>query len=79
MVQLITGTMLVIAGAIAFASADKLSAFEKRLLDTHPWTRVTGWAGTRKGVLAWRGVGVLILLCGAAWVFDGLFLLNLER
>jgi hypothetical protein len=79
MLQLIIGTMLAIGGVIAFTLADKLSAFEKRLLDTHPWTRVTGWAGTRKGVLAWRGVGVLILLCGAAWVLVGLSSLNLGR
>jgi hypothetical protein len=78
MLQFIIGTMLVVSGVIAFTSADTLSAFEKRLLDTHSWTRVTGWAGTQKGVLAWRGVGILLVLCGA-WVLVSLFSLNLGR
>lgn len=68
MLQLIVGTMLVIGGVVVFTAADKLSAFEKRLVDTRPWTRVTGWSGTRRGVLAWRVVGILILLCGAVWI-----------
>ena len=79
MLELIIGTVLVIGGGIALTSADKLSAFEKRLVNAHPWTRVTGWAGTRKGVLAWRGAGILLLLCGAVWTLGGLFSLKFIR
>jgi hypothetical protein len=51
---------LAIAGLTVFIFAKNLSDFEKRLKDAHPSTKVTGWSGTEKGVLAWRCVGVLI-------------------
>jgi hypothetical protein len=55
MFDLVIGAVFAIGGVIALTSSSKLSAFEKRLADAHSWTRVTGWAATRKGVLAWRG------------------------
>jgi hypothetical protein len=77
--DLLIGTALLIASAIALTSADKLTALEKRLELAHPWTRVTGWSGTRKGVLAWRGVGILFLISGVIWTFDGVLGLISKR
>jgi hypothetical protein len=79
MFDLVIGAVFAIGGVIALTSSSKLSAFEKRLADAHSWTRVTGWAATRKGVLAWRGVGILFVLCGAIWILDGLLLLKSLR
>jgi hypothetical protein len=60
---------LAITGVTVFILAKHLSDFEKRLKDAHPRTKVTGWSGTEKGVLAWRCVGVLIVLLSVfiAW------------
>ena len=73
MLDIIVATAFLVGGSIVLTFAERLSAFEKRLLDAHPWTKVTGWAGTRKGVLAWRCVGGMLLVVGAAWLLDALF------
>ena len=73
MLDIVVGTVLLVCGSVALTFAERLSAFEKRVLDAHPWTKVTGWAGTRKGILAWRCVGGMLLVVGAVWLLDGLF------
>jgi hypothetical protein len=42
-----------------------LSLFERRMVEKHPRTRVTGWSGTPKGTMSWRFVGLLLVLFGA--------------
>ena len=44
--------------------AARISYWERRLLDRHPWTRVTGWSGMRKGIFTWRLIGAALLLLG---------------
>jgi hypothetical protein len=71
MFDVIVGSAIILCGLIALTSAPHISALEKRLADSHPWTRVTGWYGTPKGVLAWHLVGVLLLTCGAMCLTNG--------
>jgi len=61
----IVGILTVIAGIIVVAFAERLSLLERRIVDKHPNTRVTGWSGTKKGTRAWRLVGMLLIFVGA--------------
>jgi len=61
---------LAIAGIAVFVRAKHFSDFEKRLKDAYPKTKVTGWSGTQKGVVAWRCVGILIVLLSLLMALD---------
>ena len=69
MISFTVESLLIVAGVFVLVSAAKLDAFEKRLIDKYPKLKVTGWTGTNKGVMAWRGVGVLIVLDGSVFLF----------
>ena len=58
------GAILVVAGVAIVVLSEKLSALESRLRKARPWTKVTRWSGSHKGVIAWRFVGLLLILCG---------------
>jgi hypothetical protein len=62
MIPVAIALALAIVGVAIFLCAKHLSDFEKRLREGHPWTKVTGWSGTSKGVWSWRFVGVLVIL-----------------
>lgn len=64
MLSLIFASCVVIAGIAIILFARPLSNFEKHLRERQPWTKVTGWSGTQKGVWAWRFVGTLVILLG---------------
>ena len=34
------------------------------MTEVRPWTRVTGWSGTRKGIVIWRLLGLVIVAYG---------------
>lgn len=61
------GLAQVVLGVISIAFAERISMFERRLMDRFPWTRVTGWSGTRKGTMSWRVVGGLLIVLGLAY------------
>jgi hypothetical protein len=65
----IAGILGVVAGVIVLVFAKRLSMFERRMVEKHPGTRVTGWSGTRKGTLAWRAVGIMLIVLGGAQQF----------
>jgi hypothetical protein len=69
----VIGALLVAAGTVVVVLSEKLSAWEKRLKEAQPWTRVTGWSGTRKGVIAWRFAGALLILLGILFEYRVLF------
>jgi hypothetical protein len=58
------GYLFIVGGLGILFFATQLSALEKRLLEKFSWTRVTGWAGTSRGVYAWRFGGLLITISG---------------
>jgi uncharacterized membrane protein len=66
------GVLLILTGVVVVAAAEQLSMFERRMVEKHPKTRVTGWSGTRKGTLSWRIVGLLLIVVGAAQQFHSL-------
>lgn len=68
MISFTVELLLIVAGVFVLVSAEKLDAFEKRLIDVYPKLKVTGWTGTGKGVMAWRGVGVLLVLDGSVFL-----------
>jgi uncharacterized membrane protein YdcZ (DUF606 family) len=63
-VESIIGLIFVLAGVVVIRFAEKLSLFERRMVEKHPATRVTGWSGTRKGTISWRIVGLLLVVLG---------------
>ena len=71
MIGLIVGTILLIASVLVITSAEKLSLIEKRLLEALPWRKGAGWAGTRRGALAWRAAGIVLAVCGIIWTLSG--------
>ena len=72
MPDIVLGTVLIVVGCGVMACAAQISAFERRLLERHPWTKVTGWSGTRKGVLVWRIIGAAFVMLGFLVQFDRL-------
>jgi hypothetical protein len=64
MISRVGSIVLALAGSAIFTWAERLSDLEKRLKVAHPWTKVTGWSGAKKGVLAWRCVGIMLILLG---------------
>jgi len=72
MPDILVGTVLILAGCGVIACAVQLSAFERRLLERRPWTKVTGWSGTRKGVVIWRVIGGVLVMLGLLIQFDRL-------
>jgi hypothetical protein len=62
MFPVVIALALAISGVAILLCARHLSDFEKRLRERRPWTKVTGWSGTAKGVWCWRFVGVLVIL-----------------
>jgi hypothetical protein len=55
---------LLATGIVCFSFAPHNSEWEKRLSQSHPKTRVTGWSGTPKGIFMWRFIGVLLARIG---------------
>jgi hypothetical protein len=53
------GMVLIGIGILVARFAREISAWEKRMAQEHAWTRVTGWSGTRRGILIWRVLGLL--------------------
>ena len=70
MLPLVGSVGLAIAGVAVFICAKRFSDFEKRLREAYPWTKVTGWSGTQKGVVAWRFVGVIVILLSLFFALD---------
>jgi hypothetical protein len=61
MILWIASVGLATAGIAVFVCAERFSDFENRLKIAYPSTKVTGWSGTKKGVLAWRFIGILVI------------------
>jgi len=70
---MISAIAAICVGIALVLLAPRISLFERRLLDKHPSTKVTGWSGTRKGVYAWRVIGVVLVLAGIIWLNMDLF------
>ena len=60
----IIGLIFVLAGVVVIHFAEKLSLFERRMVEKHPATQVTGWSGTRNGTISWRIMGLLLIVLG---------------
>jgi hypothetical protein len=70
MFSMVGGACLLGLGIAFFALAPQVSDWEKEMTQRYPQTRVTGWSGTPKGVLAWRCVGIMCAVLGAIVAFD---------
>ena len=64
MLTLFWSTGLLATGIVCFFGSAQISEWEKRLSQSHPKTRVTGWSGTPKGIFMWRLIGVLLAMIG---------------
>jgi len=64
MIEVFESAALIAIGISAFGLAPHISNWEKQLSDSCPWTRVTGWSGTQKGILAWRVIGAVLAILG---------------
>jgi len=64
MLTLFWSTGLLATGIVCFFGSAHISEWEKRLSQSHPKTRVTGWSGTPKGIFMWRLIGVLLAMIG---------------
>jgi hypothetical protein len=62
--HLTTGIAFFLFGVVIIGFAERLSRLERRMVQRFPGTRVTGWSGTRKGTISWRGVGLLFVILG---------------
>lgn len=63
------GVVFVVAGIFFAGFAERISSFERRLAEKYPITRVTGWSGTRKGIMYWRVLGLVWATLGLVWVY----------
>lgn len=59
--------IFMIAGVLLVVLAEPINQFENRLILKYPKLRVTSWTGTPRGRMAWRVLGVVCLLIGAAY------------
>lgn len=62
----VVGAILIPIGILVSRFAREISDWEKRMARAHTWTRVTGWSGTRRGILIWRVLGLVISVYGIA-------------
>lgn len=60
--QFVEGTLFLIFGVCCVAFAQQLSDSERKLVEKFPRMRVTGWAGTRKGVLVLKWCGAIVIV-----------------
>jgi hypothetical protein len=58
------GAVLIGTGLLVAIFAPRISRWERRMTAVRPWTRVTGWSGTTKGIVIWRLLGLVIITYG---------------
>jgi hypothetical protein len=66
MIEIFISAAFVAVGILICIFARQISNWEKRLAEAYSWTKVTGWSGTRKGILVWRCIGAMSALLGVA-------------
>jgi len=61
MTFLMEGVLFSAAGIAVFALAPRLSQWEREITQVLPWTKLTGWSGTPRGIFVWQVVGALLV------------------
>jgi hypothetical protein len=67
------GILLILCGVATMIFAVHLSNLERRMITGNPSMKVTGWSGTNKGVIAWRLVGILLVIVGSVVMLERAF------
>jgi hypothetical protein len=62
MVRLTLIGLIAVLGLIVATFAPQISHWEKRMADRYPFTKVTGWSGTPRGIFVWRVIGALVIV-----------------